>query len=49
MVNKHEGISDDYTQSVPTATIAEWTQDIERWNLDHSSKPDPYEDITTSA
>lgn len=47
MVNKHKQIFDNYTQTVTPETISKWKDDIERWNRDHSAKPDPYEDVTT--
>ena len=45
---KHEAVFQSYTATFPAAKIKEWQQDINRWDDDHNSKPDPYEEVVTS-
>ena len=47
MKAKHEAIFEDYNNTFLQDTVAQWTADVERWNDDHSSKPDPYEEPTS--
>lgn len=47
MQEKHRKIFEEYNVTFPTDLTYAWRKHIEKWNKDHSVKPDPYEDIET--
>lgn len=47
MQDKHQKILAEYTATFPKDLTNSWKEHIEKWNQDHSIKPDPYEEIET--
>lgn len=45
MQEKHQGIFEQYNATFPEAQTQKWSEHVEKWNQDHTIKPDPYEDI----
>lgn len=45
MQEKHKKIFEDYSNTFSANLISSWKKHIDKWNKDHSVKPDPYEDI----
>lgn len=45
---KHETVFAEYTATFPVNTVKKWQEDIDHWDTNHASKPDPYEELTTS-
>ncbi|KAK7687212.1 hypothetical protein QCA50_009717 [Cerrena zonata] len=45
MAQKHQQIFEQYNATFPSAQTQKWSEHIEKWNQDHTIKPDPYEDI----
>ena len=48
MYEKQLAIFEEYSSTFPEATVREWTAWVERWYADPTSKPDPFEETTTS-
>lgn len=48
MKNKHLKIAAEFTQTFPTETTRAWQEDINRWDSNPDSKPDPYEEAFKS-
>jgi hypothetical protein len=47
-LEKHRAALDELTQACAPEVISEWTDLVERWQLDHSVKPDPYMEAAQS-
>jgi hypothetical protein len=47
MAKKHQGAFEEFSQTFPIDTIKKWQAAVDKWDTDHSSKPDPYEEIST--
>lgn len=45
---KHETAFAEYTATFAANTVKKWQEDIDRWDANHASKPDPYEELMTS-
>ena len=49
MQAKHSSIFENYNTTFPQSLTQKWKAQIEKWNKDHSVKPDPYEEIESRA
>ena len=47
MQEKHQKIFEDYNTTFPTKLTKAWGAHIVKWNKDHATKPDPYEEPDT--
>ena len=47
MSAKHQAIFEEYSSAFPSDTVKKWQEIVERWEKDQSSKPDPYEEVST--
>lgn len=47
MWEKHKKIFEDHNATFSPTLVSSWGKHIEKWNKDHTIKPDPYEDIET--
>ena len=45
MKDKHQVIFQEYNATFPADLTKTWNEQVEKWNKDHTSKPDPYEDV----
>lgn len=45
MQNKHQQIFQEYNATFPANLTKTWGECVDKWNKDHTSKPDPYEDV----
>lgn len=45
MQQKHKKIFEEHNATFPLSLTSSWKAHIEKWNQDHTVKPDPYEDI----
>lgn len=47
MQEKHSKIFKDYNTTFPTNLTQAWGAHILKWNKDHKTRPDPYEEPDT--
>lgn len=47
MVQKHKAVFEDFSRTIPHATLEKWKADVERWEEDPSKSPDPFVERAT--
>lgn len=47
MKAKHERLFEEFTSTFPAATVEEWKRDVEQWEADPKSEPNPFQNART--